>query len=156
MIGAVWRSRPAADEVFEWLVGVDFYVPADRTIFAAMRRLYDGNQLIHTVTVVGWLHRGGELGVGWGSRLSGRILGSGAVHTDWGDEPLREHGPTRWTKPSSVANSGDGWGRRKNSRCVVPFVQTPAAAPADASGSLSGIPSSPVARLPLSVYYCPC
>ena len=61
VIGAVLRSRPAADEAFERLVVEDFYVPAHRTIFSAMRRLYDENQPIDTVTVVDRLHRTGEL-----------------------------------------------------------------------------------------------
>ena len=61
MIGAVLRSRTAADEVFDRLGGDDFYVPAHRTIFSAMRRLYDENQPIDTVTVVDQLHRAGEL-----------------------------------------------------------------------------------------------
>ncbi|MDE0170067.1 MAG: replicative DNA helicase [bacterium] len=61
VIGAMLRSRPAADEVFERLTVEDLYVPAHRTIFEAMRRLYDENQPIDTVTVVDRLHRGGEL-----------------------------------------------------------------------------------------------
>ena len=61
VIGAMLRSRPAVDEVFDRLVVEDFYVPAHRTIFAAMQRLYDDNQPIDTVTVVDRLHRGGEL-----------------------------------------------------------------------------------------------
>ena len=61
MIGALLRSRTAADEVFERLGVDDFYVPAHRTIFAAMQRLYNENQPIDTVTVVDRLHRSGEL-----------------------------------------------------------------------------------------------
>ncbi len=61
VIGAMLRSRPAADEVFERLTVEDLYVPAHRTIFEAMRRLYDENQPIDTVTVVDRLHRGGDL-----------------------------------------------------------------------------------------------
>ena len=61
VIGAVLRSQSAADEVFDRLNAEDFYVPAHRTIFGAMRRLYDEGQPIDTVTVVDKLHRGGEL-----------------------------------------------------------------------------------------------
>ena len=61
VIGAVLRSSRAADEVFDSLAAEDFYVPAHRTIFEAMRRLYDGNQPIDTVTVVDRLHKAGEL-----------------------------------------------------------------------------------------------
>ena len=61
VIGAVLRSRSAADEVFDRLSAEDFYVPAHRTIFGAMRRLYDENQPIDTVTVVDKLHRAGDL-----------------------------------------------------------------------------------------------
>ena len=61
ILGAVLRSRSAADEVFDRLVAEDFYVPAHRTIYEAMRRLYDDNQPIDTVTVVDRLHRSGEL-----------------------------------------------------------------------------------------------
>lgn len=61
MIGAVLRSSDAADDVFDRLEAADFYVPAHRTIFGSMRRLYDENQPIDTVTVVDRLHRAGEL-----------------------------------------------------------------------------------------------
>ena len=61
VIGAVLRSPSAADDVFDRLSAEDFYVPAHRTIFTAMRRLYAENQPIDTVTVVDRLHRGGEL-----------------------------------------------------------------------------------------------
>lgn len=61
VIGAVLRSDSAADDVFDRLITEDFYVPAHRTIFAAMRRLYDENQPIDTVTVVDRLHRSGDL-----------------------------------------------------------------------------------------------
>ena len=61
VIGAVLRSRSAADDVFDRLAAEDFYIPAHRTIFGAMKRLYDENQPIDTVTVVDKLHRGGEL-----------------------------------------------------------------------------------------------
>ena len=61
VLGAVLRSRTAADEVFDRLRAEDFYIPAHRTIFGAMRRLYDENQPIDTVTVVDRLHRAGEL-----------------------------------------------------------------------------------------------
>lgn len=61
VLGAVLRSSAAADEVFDRLGAEDFYVPAHRTIFEALRRLYDENQPIDTVTVVDRLHRSGEL-----------------------------------------------------------------------------------------------
>ena len=57
VIGAVLRSRAAADEVFDRLQPDDFYVPAHRTIFGAMLRLHDDNQPIDTVTVIDQLHR---------------------------------------------------------------------------------------------------
>ena len=61
MIGAMLRSRPAADEVFDRLTAEDFYVPAHRSIVEAMQRLYDDNQPIDTMTVVDQMHRAGEL-----------------------------------------------------------------------------------------------
>lgn len=61
VIGAVLRSTGAADEVFDRLSADDFYVPAHRTIFAAMRLLYDANQPIDTVSVVEQLRREGNL-----------------------------------------------------------------------------------------------
>ena len=56
-----YGPAPRRDDVFEHLRAEDFYVPAHRMIFGAMRRLYDTNQPIDTVTVVDKLHRGGEL-----------------------------------------------------------------------------------------------
>jgi len=75
VIGAVLRSANAADEVFDRLEAVDFYVPAHRTIFGAMRRLYDENQPIDTVTVVNNNHslnqeQGGVEAI-YGGRTSG-------------------------------------------------------------------------------------
>ena len=61
VLGAVLRSSAAADEVFDRLGENDFYVPAHRAIFEAMRRLYDENQPIDTVTVVDRLRRSGDL-----------------------------------------------------------------------------------------------
>ena len=61
VIGAILRSKSAADEVFDQLRAEDFYVPAHRLIFAAMAGLYDANEPIDTVTVVDTLHRRGEL-----------------------------------------------------------------------------------------------
>ena len=53
-----YGPAPRRDDVFEHLRAEDFYVPAHRMIFGAMRRLYDDNQPIDTVTVVDRLHRG--------------------------------------------------------------------------------------------------
>ncbi len=61
VIGALLRSTTVADDVFDHLGAADFYLPAHRRIFAAMRRLYDDNQPIDTVTVVDRLHRAGRL-----------------------------------------------------------------------------------------------
>ena len=61
VIGALLRSASVADDVFDQLGAADFYVPPHRRIFGAMRRLYDDNQPIDTVTVVDRLHRAGRL-----------------------------------------------------------------------------------------------
>ena len=61
VIGALLRSAAAADDVFDRLDPTDFYVPAHRTIFEAMSRLYNDGQPIDTVTVVDRLHRAGNL-----------------------------------------------------------------------------------------------
>ena len=61
VIGALLRSAPAADDVFDRLDPADFYVPAHRTVFGAMCRLYNEGQPIDTVTVVDRLHRAGNL-----------------------------------------------------------------------------------------------
>ncbi len=61
VIGALLRSRSAADEVFDRLGNNDFYLPTHRTIVGAMHRLYDENQPIDTITVVDRLHRSGDL-----------------------------------------------------------------------------------------------
>ncbi|MCY4369823.1 MAG: AAA family ATPase [bacterium] len=61
VIGALLRSQSAADDVFDQLAPADFYVPAHQRIVAAMRRLYNNNQPIDTVTVVDRLHRAGHL-----------------------------------------------------------------------------------------------
>lgn len=61
VIGALLRSATVADDVFDRLSTNDLYVPAHRRIFAAMRRLYDRNQPIDTVTLIDRLHRAGDL-----------------------------------------------------------------------------------------------
>ena len=61
VIGALLRSAEVADQVFDRLDTADFYIPAHRTIFAAIRRLYDAGQPIDAVTVVDRLYRSGEL-----------------------------------------------------------------------------------------------
>ena len=52
---------PPADAFFDQLTPADFYVPAHRTVFEAMRRLYNDGQPIDTITVVDRLHRAGHL-----------------------------------------------------------------------------------------------
>ncbi len=93
VIGAVLRSTTAADEVFDRLDAEDFYVPAHRTIFAAMRRLYDGNQPIDTVTVVDRLHRANDLERAGGA---GFVVGfwdavPSAANVDYYIEVVEEH-----------------------------------------------------------------
>lgn len=67
VIGALLRSRSAADDVFDRLSPADFYVPAHQKIVTAMRRLYDHSQPIDTVTVVDRLHRAGHLDAAGGA-----------------------------------------------------------------------------------------
>lgn len=77
VLGAVLRSRAAADEVIERLKEGDFYVPSYRMIFGAMVRLYDDNQPIDTLTVTDRLTRMGNLdkvgGIGTVARLWDKV-----------------------------------------------------------------------------------
>ena len=93
VIGAVLRSPPTADDVFDRLATEDFYIPAHRTIFTAMQRLYEENQPIDTVTVVDRLHRGGELDKAGGT---GFVVGfwdavPSAANVDYYARVVEEH-----------------------------------------------------------------
>jgi len=61
-LGAVLRDRGAGDIVFDRLDEADFYDPGLRKVYGAMRRLYDANRPIDTVTVVDALRRAGAGG----------------------------------------------------------------------------------------------
>ena len=61
-LGAVLRDGAAADVVFDRLDEADFYDPGLRKVYGAMRRLYDANRPIDTVTVADALRRAGAGG----------------------------------------------------------------------------------------------
>ncbi|HKX74869.1 MAG TPA: replicative DNA helicase [Acidimicrobiia bacterium] len=61
VLGALFLSPHAANEVMDKLVPGDFYVPAHQAIFEAMLTLYNSNQPLDVVTVSEELRRGGEL-----------------------------------------------------------------------------------------------
>ena len=93
VIGALLRSAVAADDVFDRLDIADFYIPAHRTIFAAIRRLYDAGQPIDAVTVVDRLYRSGELESAGGT---GFVVGfwdkvPSAANVDYYSRVVEEH-----------------------------------------------------------------
>lgn len=61
VLGAILLSSEAAAEVMDKLVPDDFYVPANQSMFGAIRRLFDGNRAIDAITVADELRRTGEL-----------------------------------------------------------------------------------------------
>ena len=61
VLGAILLSSEAAAEVMDKLVPEDFYVPANQSMFGAIRRLFDGNRAIDAITVADELRRTGEL-----------------------------------------------------------------------------------------------
>ena len=61
VLGAILLSSDAAAEVMDKLVPEDFYVPANQSMFGAIRRLFDGNRAIDAITVADELRRTGEL-----------------------------------------------------------------------------------------------
>ena len=61
VLGSILISPKALDEVTELLQVHDFHVPRNQTVYGAIRRLYDAEEPVDTVTVVDELLKGGEL-----------------------------------------------------------------------------------------------
>jgi replicative DNA helicase len=73
VLGAMLMSTDAVNEVMDKLDADDFYVPAHRSIFGAVKLLFNTNQAIDAITVSEELRRQGELekigGVAYVTRL---------------------------------------------------------------------------------------
>ena len=73
VLGAMLMSTDAVNEVMDRLEADDFYVPAHRSIFAAVKLLFNTNQAIDAITVSEELRRSSELekvgGVAYVTRL---------------------------------------------------------------------------------------
>ncbi|MDH3248761.1 MAG: replicative DNA helicase [Acidimicrobiia bacterium] len=73
VLGAMLMSTDAVNEVMDKLDADDFYVPAHRSIFGAIKLLFNTNQAIDAITVSEELRRQGELekvgGVAYVTRL---------------------------------------------------------------------------------------
>ena len=61
VLGSILLSSDAASDVMDKLIPEDFYVPAHRSVFSAIRDLFNGNQAIDAITVAEELRRVGEL-----------------------------------------------------------------------------------------------
>ena len=61
VLGAMLMSTDAVNEVMDKLEADDFYVPAHRSIYGAVKLLFNTNQAIDAITVSEELRRQGEL-----------------------------------------------------------------------------------------------